>query len=161
MFKSTPTYDENRLWDKEVPHNVESWNSSERFDNNMENFSEREKLVKKVKTSINNINTIISKLRMNPEFLNTLNKKIKGMPTFDACWILIWEIEKICDKNTVALLEEYRYWVNTAKQDIELMKIIEESLQLCLELGKFTKQNPHPSERKSEDPFWTTFFRPL
>ena len=100
------------------------------------------------------------KLRQDADFRNTVNNKIKWASTFDACWVIIWEIEKFCDKSYIPLLEEYRYCVNTAKQDKELMSIIEENLKICLELNNIKKPtNSSSSERSNTNPFWTTFYK--
>lgn len=160
MFKSN-SYDENRLWwwYKELEENQSEKEKTK--DLEAENLVERRKqLTKRINTAINNINHIMWKLRQDADFRNTVNNKIKWASTFDACWVIIWEIEKFCDKSYIPLLEEYRYCVNTAKQDKELMSIIEENLKICLELNNIKRPtNSSSSERSNTNPFWTTFYK--
>jgi len=160
MFK--PNYDEDRLWEwyekiKADDEKKDSWNERNlEFNNSLERKKE---LVKKINTAINNINRIIAEMWQNSDVLEKISKKIKGVPTFDACAILIWEIENICDRSYIPILEEYRYYVNTARQDIELMNIIEENLKICFELNNIKKKKPEQTSRKSQNPFWTIFYK--
>ena len=153
------SYNESRLWSWYERKNQEyGWNN-ENFNNFESAVKTKEKIISRISSSINNINRIITKLWQNSDVIETVNKKIKWLSTFDACGIFIWEVEKVCDKSDIPLLEEYRYCVNTAKQDKNLMDIIEQSLQICLELDKIRKPNPPIQGRNNPNPFWTTFRR--
>lgn len=165
VFK--PSYDESRLWwnlNKEKPEKKEEQNWLIEV-NELDNaYLERKKeAIKRVNLAINNINHLMSKLWLSTNVLDNIEKDIKWIPTFDACGVLIWKIEEVCDKSYIPLLEEYRYCVNTAKQDIDLMNIIEESLWFIVfqqsEILKIKKANEKKPERNNPSPFGTTFFR--
>lgn len=162
-----PTYDESRLWwniNKREPERKEKENwikEANEFENSY--FERKKEAIKRVNLAINNINRLLSKLWLSTDALDNIEKDIKWVPTFDACGILIWKIEEVCDKSYIPLLEEYRYCVNTAQKDVDLMNIIEESLWFIVfqqsEISKIKKSNEKKNERDNPSPFRTTFFR--
>ncbi len=153
------SYNESRLWSWYERKNQEyGWNT-EKFTNFESAVKTKEKTINRISSSINNFYRIIADLRQDSDVIEIVNNKIKWLSTFDACGIFIWELEKVCDKSDIPLLEEYRYWVNTAKQDKDLMALIEKNLQICLNLDKIRKSHSSLHERNNSNPFWTTFRR--
>ena len=89
-------------------------------------YLEREKKANdRINAAINGINgVIIELLRKDPNSITEINKKIKGVSTFSACWILLWDLENLYTgkeeyESLKPLLEEYRCCVNEAQQDKE------------------------------------------
>ncbi len=162
-----PILNESRLWwniNKIEPEKKEKENFVKEANEFENSFWERKKeVVERLNLAINNMNRLMNKLLLSTNALDNIEKDIKWVPTFDACGILIWKIEDVCDKSYFPLLEEYRYCVNTAKQDIYLMNIIEESLWFIVfqqsEISKIKKSNEKTKERDNPNPFRTTFFR--
>ena len=131
-------------------------------------MSQREKEANNnINAAINSINRIVIKLLWeNPKILGSLNKKMKGASTFDACWILLWELENTyADKKEYeTLIQECRYWLNRAiqaKDDAALMKKFTSSMENIEGMIDHMAINV-PTKREWDNPFnWSrTFYNP-